>query len=589
MLKKLLIKAGLCSNDADYTAGPRWVRADKVRFWKGFPQKIGGWTKYTTSTFSGICRAILGWRTIAQENTLALGTHQKLYIYQSSSYTDITPIRTSGTLSTDPITTTSGSTAVSIAHTSHGLAANDIIILDGATAVGGITVDGEYTVTSITDPNTYVVTHGSAATSSATGGGAAVTYQYLITVGQQHTSYQLGWGASTFGTGTWGTARSVSGLISLLRTWSLGNWGEDLIANPHGQGVYFWDASVGIGTRATVIANAPTSNHILVTTHRTVVALGCTPSGSSVVDPLFIRWSDIEDYTQWTPASSNSSGTHRIGGQATEIIGGVETKNEILVFTDAGLHSMRFTETEDVYNIDHIGDNCGLIGPNAAVDINSVVYWASKNSFFKYDGTILKLDCPVHDEVFGAINKFQGGKVVAGQNPLFGEVIWLYQGAGSENDSYVIYNYLEDTWATGTLDRTCWVAGNDAIGSFPVAIDASGQLYNHEDGTDNVSSAITAYIESGEFELEDGEHLSYLDKLIFDGSITGSVDFTIKTRRYPQGSETTKGPYTVSGSTAKTSFRARGRQFAIRWESDATGDHWRLGNIRINIKPGGRR
>ena len=589
MLKKLPIPPGLFSNDADYTAGPKWIRADKVRFWKGFVQKIGGWTNYTSNTFTGVCRAILGWRTIAQENTLSLGTHKKLYIYQSGAYTDITPVRASGTLGTDPFTTTSGSTSVSVAHTSHGTAVDDAVIFSGAAAVGGITVSGEYTVTSVTNSNAYVITHGSTATSSASGGGASVAYQYLLAVGQQHTSYQLGWGASTFGTGTWGTARSVSGLVALLRTWSLGNWGEDLIACPWGKSVYLWDASVGIGTRAAIITNAPDSNFILVTTNRTVAAFGCTPSGSSTIDPLFIRWSDVEDYTQWTPATSNSSGTHRIGGQATEIVGALETKNEILVYTDIGLHSMRFTESENVYDFEHLGDECGLIGPNAAIDINSVVYWMGKNSFYRYDGTIKRLDCSVQDEVFDEINKFQGRKVFAGINSQFTEIIWFWQDNDTENDKYVIFNFEEGTWITGSLARTVWAAENDAIGNNPIAADFAGQLYNHEDGTDNVASAITAYAETGEFELDDGEHLSYIDKLVFDGDLTGSVDFTIKTRRYPQGAETTKGPYTVTTSTEKTNFRARGRQWAIRWESDATGDHWRLGNIRINIKKGGKR
>jgi len=591
-LTKLPFKPGFSSENSDYTEGPAWVRGDKVRFWKNFPQKIGGWQKYVTATFLGKARAILGWQTLGQSNTTALGTHLKLYVLQGGTYYDITPIRDSGTLGSNPITTTNTSTSVTVNDTSHGCRAGDYVIFAGATIINNVTLNGEFVVNSVTDANNFIVTAATTANSSGAGGGSSVTFKYLLTSGLADSIFGLGWGASTWDASTWGTARSTSGIVIDARNWTLANWGEDLISNLRGGSIYTWDASAGPSSnRATVISNAPACQAIIVSSpDRHLIALGAD-DGSGTIDKMFVRWSDQEDNTTWAPAAANTAGNLLLTG-GSQIQGAVQTRKEIIIVTDETCHSMRFTGPPFTFAIEPVGENCGAVGPHSIVDLNSVVYWMGKSSFFMFDGALKVLPCPVHDEVFDDMDALNKEKIFAGVNQKFHEIWWFYASSSSaECDSYVIYNYVERTWVTGTLDRTVWADSGDGIGSNPIAADTSGQLFSHEDGVNDVLAAITATLESGEFELGDGDRLVFIDKHIMDGSITGSIGMTLKTRRYPfdSSSEISKGPFTISSSTLKTSLRARGRQFALAFSSSAVDDDFRLGTQRLNVKPSGRR
>lgn len=590
-LTKLQFKPGFSSENSDYTEGPAWVRGNKVRFWKGFPEKLGGWTNFVTATFLGKPRALLGWLTLAQAQTIGLGTHLKLYILQGGNYFDITPVRESGSLGTDPFTTTDTSATVSVNDAAHGLAVGDYVVFDGAAAFNNVTIDGEYAVVSVTDSNNYTITAATTANASGSGGGASVTYEYLLGSGAADSTNGLGWGAGTWNQSTWGTARVSSTIVLPMRQWTLVNWGEDMIANPRGGDIYVWDASTGATTRATKIANAPAAESVIVSTpDRHLIALGAD-DGSGTVDKMFVRWSDQEDYDTWTPAAGNTAGNYLLEG-GSKIQGAVQTRKEILIITDESCHSMRFTGPPFTFAMEAVGENCGALGPHAIVDVNSVVYWMGKNSFFKFDGTLQIVPCPVQDEIFGDMDSLNKEKAFAGVNQKFHEIWWLYAtAADTEPDAYVIHNYVEGTFVTGTIARSVWADSGEGVGANPIAADGAGQMYKHEDGTDDVTSAMTANIESGEFEIDDGERLVFIDKHVMDGTITGSLDMTIKTRRYPFDSsgEVTKGPFTISSTTTKTSLRARGRQFAVRFESDATSDDWRLGTQRVNAKPSGRR
>lgn len=594
---KLGIPPGVDNEDPDYTKPPKWVDCDKIRFRKNYPEKIGGWTKYSLEAAEGITRGYKTWRDNSYNLYSGLGTNKKFYIESGGYLTDVTPLRASGTLGANPITTTISSANVSISHTSHGLTKDDIIILDNATAVGGITVDGEYTVVSITDANTYVITHTSAATSSATGGGAAVTYEYLIPVGRETTVFGLGYGAGTYSSGYYGDPATSSGIAFTARTWSINNWGEDLVINPRGGSIYLWDASAGLtANRASVIAAAPAAHAVLVSpVDRHMAAFGCeATTGSGIIDPLLIRWSDQGDYTDWTPSATNTSGTKKLQS-GSEIVSAVIARGEFLVFTDTSVTSMRYTGTDFVFSFDDVGTNCGLIGPQAVINHGATTYWMSQGNFYIYDGTLRPLPTTVHHHVFNDINLVQSAKFFAGLNSLHQEVWFFYCSANSDEiDKYVIYNYENNIWYYGTMARTAWT--DSSVLANPTGVGTDGYIYLHENGVDDDTNAMSAYIETGEFEFPEtdqsgpGDYMTFLHKVIPDLRLTGSVDLYIKTRRYPSDSaEITKGPYNITPTTEKVDFRARGRQWAIRWSSDDKGDDWRLGDHRFYIRPQGRR
>jgi len=592
---KIQVPPGIDSEDRDYTKTPKWVDCNKVRFRKNYPQKIGGWTRQSLAAAEGITRGYKVWRTNDYAVYAGLGTNTRFYIESGGNLTDTTPLRDSGTLGNDPFTTTNTSAIVTVADTAHGLTVSDILNYSGATAVGGITVDGEYTVTTVTDANTYTITHSSAATSGATGGGASVLYEYLIPVGKATTIFGLGYGAETYNSGTYNTARTQSGLAFSARTWSMALWGEDLIINPRGQDIYVWDSSVGTSTRAAIITAAPAANFVLVSPlDRHLIAFGCEQTtGDDTIDPLHIRWCDQEDYTDWTPTTTNTSSFQQLNA-GSAIVGAINTRNEILIFTKDTVTSMSYIGKPFVFKFDELGTNCGLVGPGAAINHGSTTYWMSLKNFYMYDGSLRPLPSTVHKHVFENINSVQSDKFFAGLNTQFQEVWFFYcSSTADEIDRYVIYNYEQDTWYYGTLARTAWQ--DYGVLEKPSALSTDGYIYYHEDGVDDHLTAMTAFVESGEFEFPQteetgpGELFTYVDRLIPDADITGSVDFEIKTRRYPNATEISKGPYAVTSSTNKTDFRARGRQWAVKWSSDSIGDDWRLGDQRFRVRPQGKR
>ena len=589
MFIKLEVPVGLYPDFTDYAAGPRWVYSDKVRFRQGMAEKIGGWEKTSSDQFDGTCRGVYPWASLADVKYLGIGTHSHLEVMTGDVVYDITPVRDSGTLGADPFTTTSSSTQVSVADTGHDLAVNDRVSFSGSDAVGGITPDGAYTVTSVTDANTYVITHASAATSSATGGGAAVAYTYYIAVGTVDSELGEGWGVGPWGSGGWGSAYSPGLFLLPARTWSLDSWGEDLIANPRGGSIYVWDTSVGTSTRATKITNSPDTNYILVSpTDRHLIALGSN-EGSGTVDSMLVHWSSQEDYETWTASATNTAGTKRLV-EGSKIISGKVTRGMTLLFTDTALYGMQFIGPPYTFGFDLLGKNCGIIAPHAAVEVASRIFWWSWTSkaFFTFDGSVKQLPCPLIETIHNDINFLQQDKIWSMSFAQHNEVWWFYPSADSDEiDSYVIFNYAENAWVTGTLART---AGCDR-GYFDKMMMAGADyyMYDHESTVNADGSALEAYIETGEFEIPEGDALMLVDKVIPDATITGTLLFTIKTRKYPTATEVTKGPYSITSSTTKTSLRAKGRTCAVRFSSTAAGSTWRLGAFRMNVTPDGER
>jgi hypothetical protein len=458
--------------------------------------------------------------------------------------------------------------------------------------VGGITISGEYTVTSVTSGDAYVITHSSPATSTAgPGGGASVAYEYEITIGGVNSVAGLGWGADFWGAGTWGVPRSVSDYLALARTWQMEQWGEDIIINPRLGGIYVWDSSVGGGTRAAVIAAAPiTSRGILVSPEdRHLIALGA--HDGSISDPLLVRWCDQEDYTVWTPSLTNTAGSKRLD-MGNEIICGAKVRGEHLIFTDSSLFSMAFVGPPDTFAFKTLGDNGNIVGPLAVHVFEGVAYWMGDADFFMYDGVTRVLDCSVSAYVFDDLNRVQRTKIWCGVNRDYREVWWLYPSANSDEcDRYVLYNMADKTWVYGTLARTMIIGDSDVF-NYAYGFGADGYIYTHETGTDDYLTAMTSYIQSGAVEIDaGGNSLAHVSKLIPDFKILeGSADITLTAKKYPQATEEqSSGPHTVTSTTTHINPRLRGRQISVRIGSDALGDDWRAGTMRVDLLPHGGR
>ena len=413
----------------------------------------------------------------------------------------------------------------------------------------------------------------------------------------------------------WGIA-AVSGTTREIRTWSHDNFGEDLLINPRDGAVYLWDKTNGLSTRAVELstlagaANTPTvAKQVLVSDiDRHVLCFGTNTYGTTTQDPLLIRWSNQESVSNWTISSDTTAGSLRLGS-GSEFVQAVETKREILVYTDTSLHSLRFIGGDFVFGIQQIASNITIMGPKAAVSTEDFVFWMGRDNFYVYAGGTQTLPCTVKDKVFLDFNNQQRDKVVSGVNSEFGEVIWFYpsetnslnNGGTGDIDKYVVYNYNEKVWYFGNLSRTAWI--DRGIRNFPIAA-SSSYLYNHETGYDDDGSAMTSFIESAPMDIGDGDRFSLVQKVIPDLTFEGSVNqstpvanFTLKARNEPgedygntsAGSTTRTATSPVELFTNQIDLRARGRSFALRVDSDATGMKWKLGSPRVSIRPDGRR
>jgi len=612
-LTQLNFQPGLDTENTPTGAEGRWVDGDKIRFRKGLPQKIGGWTKFSTAYYVGVGRALEQWFGLDGARYEALGTDRKVYAYASGTSQDITPIRSTEAL-VNAISTSTSSAIVTITDTAHGAKQGDFVTLSSvSTAVAGIpaaTLDAEYEILSIANVDAYTI-QSSATANANTGPTANCTVTYQLNIGPSVQTFGFGWGAGAWNAGTWNTPRTSSQITLDARLWSINNWGEDLIITQKDGGTFEWDTSAGMtDNRATVIANAPTTSTLsLVSTEtRHVVCMGTETAiaNTATQDKMFIRWSDQEDYNQWTPNVTNSAGSQRIAG-GSEIRCAKPAKGTILVWTDTTMQSMSFIGPPFIFGFRQLGNDCGAVGLNSAMVIDDVAYWMSDGQFFRYAGSVQEIPCPILNHVFDDINKVQYAQVYAAQNSNFSEVIWYYCSSSSDQcNRYVIYNYLENSWYFGTMDRSTYqdngvelnplateylsTSNLTTISTINGLTQGRSIIYAQESGVNADGAALPAFIQSGDGDIADGETFSFINKVIPDfQDQTGNTIITLNVKDYPNDSATVGETLTVNNTTRFVNTRIRGRQSNIKIQNNDIGDNWRFGTLRVNIKQDGKR
>lgn len=696
-LQKVVLKPGVNRENTRYTNEGGYYESDKVRFRQGTPEKIGGWARISASTFLGVCRSLFNWITIGAQNLLGVGTSLKFYIEDGGVYYDVTPIRTTSTL-TNPFTTVNLSTTVTVADATGGYISGDYVTFYGGVAVGGVTILGEYQIIAASI-NTYTITVATAATSSITGGGTVYAV-YQVNTGPAVAVPLSGWGSGTWSSGVWGTSGTS---ISPLRTWNQQQFGQDLLYGPRQGPLYLWNASIGYNPSTVTISianpavltsvinladktaitfrttealptgivvgtvyyvryissttfnlsatptgalintsgsqsgtqtispqgipitvlngasNTPLSQtyFIISDTSRFVILFGTNDFGSTEFDPMLIRWSDQESYTEWTPAVTNQAGSVRLS-HGSRIVTALQSRQEIVVWTDSTIYSLQYLGPPYVWGVQLLGDNVSIISPKASVIGSGITYWMGVDKFYKYDGRVQTLRCDLRQYIFSDINVQQADQIFSSTNEGFNEVWWFYCSANSSDvDKYVIYNYLEDIWYYGTLGRTAWL--DSGLREYPVAATYANNIVNHEfgvnDNTTGASVAIESSITTSQFDIGDGHNMAFawrmLPDLTFRGSTNGttpqvtmqllplqnsgsgynnplSVGGTSSTASLPVTATQTY-PIDVDTFTGQINIRVRGRQMAMRITSNTLGTQWQLGSPRVDVRPDGRR
>ena len=625
---KFQFKAGIDREGTDYTNAGGWFDSSLVRFRKGFAEKIGGWAKNTTSSFLGTCRNLFAWISIAGTKYLFLGTNLKAYVQEGSSFYDITPIRLTTSAGDVTFSATDGDATITVSDTAHGAVQHDFVTFSGAVSLGGnitaTVLNQEYQITNIVDANSYLIeakdTSGDPvlANSSDTGnGGSSVVGAYQINTGLDNYVSSTGWGVNSWGESGFGEAASL-GFANQLRLWSSDNFGEDLILHPRGGPVFYWDQSGGTSVRATNITSlsganlAPTVGlqTIVSETDRHVFVLGADPindtgtARTGAIDPMLVAFSDQESITEWEPQTTNTAGSVRLS-VGSEIIGGIRSRQETLVWTDSALYSIQFVGPPLTFAVNLINQGVGMIAPNACINAPNGVYWMAEDGFYRYNGSVQRLECTVLSYVQENLNLSQLYKCFALSNKQYNEIWWFYPSTQDNTDEisrYLIYNYLENTWSIGELVRTAWL--DEDVFVAPLATE-NGYLYNQETGEDADGSPMdNVFIESSDFDLQEGNDFAFISKIIpdikFYGTNTSSggplINMQIKTRNFPAQSLSTKVTKDVSNNTNELNVRARARQAVLRLQSDDDADtgnrlgvQWRLGYTRMYIQPDGTR
>lgn len=629
-LSKIEFQAGINKEATDYSAQGGWVDGNLVRFRKARVEKVGGWQQLGQNYFLGLSRALHSWISLGGTRFLGVGTTWKYYIEEGNAYNDITPIRLVTSAGDVTFAASNGSSTITITDTAHGAVTNDFVTFSGAASLGGLITAGvlnqEYQILLVTDANTYTIiakdTSGNTVTANASdsgNGGSSTVGTYQINVGLDTYVTSTGWGIGTWGNGAYGSANAISS-VNQLRLWTHDNFGENLIINPRGAGIYRWVENNGVTVEAKELATVSGANQVptvglqVITseTDRHLVVLGCDPvSGSTrtgVIDPMLVAFSDSENDLEFEPLPTNSAGDVRLSS-GSFIVGGLKSRQEILIWTDTSLYSMNFIGPPLTFAVNLVNEGAGLIGPKAAVNAPSGVFFASKTGFYIYTGAVKKLPCSVQEYVFEDLDLGQAFKCHMGLNSEFGEMWFFYpskeDGTG-EISRYVIYNYEENTWSIGSLVRYSWL--DAGIEDLPLSgAQSSGQslVFEHETGyNDNNGPMTNVFIESGDTAIGDGENFSFVKQIIPDvaffsdgsSSNTPAMNIVLKRRDYPGQDLTTDSTTQVTGTSTYNNVRSRARQLVFRFESDdddtsnnQLGYKWRLGSTRIDIQPSGRR
>ena len=716
MLQKVKFAPGF-NKQVTATGGEnQWVSGDFVRFRYGTPEKVGGWAQLGDNTLTGRNTALHHFVNSEGIKYAALGTNRFLYLYSGGAIYDITPLKSTTTL-TNAFTTTQSDATVTITFASaHGISKFDIIRCDNFSSATNSNFDSDdfddtnFMVTSIPSSTTLTVEMGSAESGSGASTSGGVRVKHFYSIGPAVEASAAGWGLGLWGgtvageltdtldgaltsgsssivlddsasfpasgtvlidneriayttntTGTntlsgltrgsdnttaashsdgatvtnasdytkWG-ASQTGDIVTAPGLWTLDNFGNKLIATIVDGSSFEWDANAagGTSTRATLISGCPTATTqtLVSTPDRHLVAFGTetTIGTTSTQDDMYIRWSDQESLTSWTPTATNTAGTQRLA-DGTRIVGGLRGRDAIYVWTDTSLFIMRFVGAPFVFSFQQVGTNCGLIGKNAAVEVDGSAYWMSENGFFRYTGRLESLPCLVEDYVYDDINTVPKNHIYAGLNNLFGEVTWFYPGSGAaSNNRSVTYNYMDSSpqravWTTSSLARSTWA--DSAVFGKPHATeydsdstsdstvgntDGCSTYYEHETGNNQIkagtATAITANIQSGDFDLgvqgnlqgdtNAGEVMMKIRRVLPDFlSQTGGTRVTLNLKNYPTDSEASSslGPFDITSSTDKIDTRARARAIALKISNTGLAQHWKVGTFRLDIQPDGRR
>jgi hypothetical protein len=645
MLQKIQFKPGFNKQATETGAEGQWVDGDNVRFRYGQPEKIGGWQQLVDETLAGPVRDQHTWTDLNGRKYAALGTSKVLIIYYEGGFYDITPINADQTGCTFDSTTTDDEVTVNL--TSHGLSAGDYfkfktVTLPGGGVTGYTTADfttNVFEVIATPTGNTFTITMPSNESGTGMSAQGSATLNSYITIGPVFQTPAYGWGTDTWSAGAWGEESSVTNVTLDPGSWSLDNYGQLLVATVRNGATYTWNPSTAgaLDIRASIVSGAPTTSLMSLVSdrdrHLFLMGTETTIGSPSTQNKMFIRFSNQEDINVWNPTATNTAGTFLLD-QGNEIITAVQGKDYVLVLTDQAAYQIQFVGPPFTFSIRQVGSNCGCLGQHAAVFAQGAVFWMGfGGGFFMYDGTVKQLPSLVEDFVFTTQGDALGINYNANQiaygyhNSLYNEVGWYYAASGSQQiNRNVVFNFLEQTWTTGSLSRTSY---NDAqtyalpyatqftintIPSFPTINGAtntygSSKYWAHEIGVNEVdangvSTAITSYIQSGDYDLDvqqgmagDGENIMRVSRFIPDfKNLSGNAKVTMFFRNYPNQAEQSDsngplitGPFTCNSTTTFVSTRVRGRQVSLKIENDAVNQSWRYGTLRLDIQAGGRR
>jgi len=618
-LIKLQFRPGINRETTAYANEGGWLDGNLVRFRSGKPESIGGWSRYSRSAFLGTGRSLLPWSTLDGTALIGVGTNLKYYVLRGSSLYDITPIRETTAAGAVTFAAANGSTTLTVSDTAHGAVANDFVTFSGAVSLGGnvtaTILNAEHQITSIVNDNSYTITLSVTANASDSGnGGALVVGAYQINTGLDTAVAGTGWGSGTWSRGEWNSGFATTTSFSQLRIWSQDNFGEDLVISVQDGGIYYWDTSLGLTARAVALEDlagaqaAPTvAKTVLVSERdRHVIAFGCdTEATPGVQDPLTIRFSDQENAAEWRTLSTTTAGELRLS-TGSGIVGAIQTKQQVIIFTDTSVHAMQYIGTPFTFGIQEVSSSTSIMSPNSMVAVGDFVFWMGKNEFYVYNGTVAQIPCDVKEYVFSGMNLNQSLKVYAGHCSSFSEAWLFYPSTDStENDSYVVYNYEQRIWYYGTMPRTAY--SDRTILSFPLAVSPDGYVYYQEsglnDGSVSPAVALTPYIESSVIDIGDGDQFMFATRIIPDLTFRNSTNeaptatLTLKARNFPgddfisseANSVIKTASVPVEQFTDQVFIRMRGRSMSLRVESNQTNTSWRLGDPRLDVRTDGRR
>jgi hypothetical protein len=613
-------RPGINKQDTAYGAEGGWIDSDNVRFRYGVPEKIGGWQTASNYNLIGNPTDIHTYTANDGTSLCALGTNNKLYVLYNNYFYDVTPLST-----TIPavFTMTSATTIVNVLATASGVQPGDFVTFSGVTgvsvsntAINNTSMASQFQVYNTVNANNFQINlDGLGNPGTVTTSGSATGAAFQITAGAPTTQFGNGWSAMTWGALTWGTPRTDSVKTQDTRIWKLDNFGQDLIATIVGGSSYYLNTSNFLidpnNTRATLITQAPTRANFMTVDaiNRSVVFFGTqtTPGTTTTFDPMTVLFSSQESYTDYTPTAVNTAGFQRLS-HGNNIVTAVPTRGNILILTNISAHSMQYVGPPYTFGFSQIGSNCGAISPHCGIEAQNVVFWMSTNAFYMFDGTVKQIPCSVQDYVFSNINLGVAANILfAGSNSKFAEISWFYPSANSSYiDSVVTYNYRENVWTVGTLARTTW-ADKD-IFDYPLATqylpnstaNASPTVYGltsgvctvwyQENGANAGSTAMTAYIQTADIAIAEGDDFMFVKKVIPDfKNLNGSLQMQVNVINYPQASSYTQANLTVFSTTTYLSMRARGRFVTVKLQSSNLNDTWRLGTASIEVQPDGKR